>query len=319
MLGRWPEQGGFCHASGDSSRVALQAMVAFAADPGLFDRMIDVDGGDVRLTCGVVGEGPVVLCAHGFPDTFWTYREQIPALRDAGYQIVSVCMRGYAPSTPSRIGRYDVPSLGRDLCAVAKALSPDQPVRLIGHDWGAIAAYAATALRPDRFSHLVTMAVPHFRVAAARYLRPSQLRRSWYVGMFQLRGLAERRLLAEDMALIEQLWRDWSPGYDCPPEEMASVKAAIRPHVSDVLGYYRAAFAPGGLFGEARRLLFSRTDVRAMYVHGEQDGCVGAELCRGIESAYLQGVETLSVPTAGHFVHLEEPAIVNRKLLSFFG
>jgi pimeloyl-ACP methyl ester carboxylesterase len=294
-------------------------MVALAADPGMFDRMIEVDAGDVRLTCGVAGEGPLVLCAHGFPDTFRTYREQIPALRAAGYQIASVCMRGYAPSSPSRLGRYDVPSLGRDLCAVAKALSPDQPVRLLGHDWGAIAAYAATALRPDRFSHLVTMAVPHFRVAAPRYLRPSQWRRSWYVAMFQFRGLAERRVLAKDMAVIEQLWRDWSPGYLCPPEEMAFVKAALRPHFSGVLDYYRAAFAPAGLLGEARRLLFSRTDVPAMYVHGEQDGCVGVELCRGIESAYLRGVETLRVPKAGHFVHLEEPVLVNRKLLSFFG
>lgn len=276
----------------------------------------NIDTGDALLRCRVHGgDGPLVLCAHGFPDCERSFREQLGPLTDAGYRVAVPTMRGYAPSGTSRTGHYDAAALGHDLLAIADALSPDQPVRLLGHDWGAIACYAATALKPERFSHLVTAAVPHLREAGPRWTRPAQLRRSWYMGLFQLPFVAERRLRADDMALIDRLWSDWSPGYRCPADEMRFIKDAITPNLGAVLGYYRALKNP---FGDSRRLLFARTTVPAMYLHGADDGCVGVDMCRGTERAFARGIEVQIVPAAGHWVHLEQPEVVNRLLVDFY-
>src|SRR5271165_1925730 len=109
---------------------------------------------DVTLSCSTAGEGPVVLALHGFPDDATTFRHQVPALVAAGYRVVCPTLRGYAPSGLSRSGRYDAEALGRDVLALANRFSPAAPVRLVGHDWGAIAAFAAAALAPARFSHI---------------------------------------------------------------------------------------------------------------------------------------------------------------------
>ncbi|MFI5290023.1 MAG: alpha/beta fold hydrolase [Polyangia bacterium] len=282
--------------------------------------MIEVEVGAATLACLVDGpeRGPVILCAHGFPDCARSFRAQTAPLVARGFRVVAPYLRGYAPSTPARDGRYDAAALGADLCALAAHFSTER-VRLIGHDWGAIAAYAATALAPARFSHLCTLAVPHLRACAPRFLRPSQLRKSWYMGLFQLRGLAERRLAEDDFALVERLWRDWSPGFTPPQGELAAIKRSIAApdHLSAVLGYYRALLSPAAIFGESRRLLFRRTSVPALYLHGEDDGCVGVELSNGIETAYSSGVRVHRVPSCGHFLHQERPDEVNRLLLGF--
>jgi pimeloyl-ACP methyl ester carboxylesterase len=273
-----------------------------------------IDVGDATLAYETQGEGHAVLCAHGFPDCARSFREQVPALVAAGYRAVTLTMRAYAPSTRSASGTYHPAALGRDLLALADEVSPAEPVSIVGHDWGAVAAYAAAGIAPGRIRRLVTAAVPHIRTAGKRWVRPSQLRRSWYMGFFQLRGIAERRLAADDMAMVEKLWRDWSPGYRCPPEEMEEVKRALAPHLADVLGYYRAMFSfdPG-----SRRALLPRTTVPGLYVHGVDDGCVGVEVADGVEAAYAGSVEVHRIAGAGHFVHLEAPRAFNDLLLRF--
>lgn len=282
-------------------------------------RLLDL--GDVELCCDVAepkgGSDELVLCAHGFPDDARSFREQVGFLNELGFRVACPTMRGYAPSGVSRSGRYDAEMLGRDLVAIADRLSPDKPVRLIGHDWGAVAAYAATALAPSRFSHVVTIAVPHVRATLTRLLRPAQARRSWYMFYFQLKGIADRGLARDDFALIDKLWRDWSPSYDARPEDLARIKDGMRDRVEHVIGYYRAFFSPSSLFGRARELLLRPTDVPALYLHGEEDGCIGVELVDGIERHFKRGVAVHRIPRAGHFVHLEQPSIVNPLLGAF--
>jgi pimeloyl-ACP methyl ester carboxylesterase len=274
---------------------------------------------DVALSCLVAGYGPLVLCAHGFPDDARTFRHQVKPLVDRGFRVVCPTMRGYAPSSVARSGRYDAELLGRDLLALADRLSPNAHVRLIGHDWGAIAAYAATALAPERFSHVVTIAVPHIRSVAPRLLSPAQARRSWYIGMFQLRTIAEMRLAENDLALIDRLWRDWSPSYVASKEDLDLIKAGIATRMPEVLGYYRAFFSRSSFLGASRRLLFTKTSVPALYLHGEEDGCMGVELTRNMERHFTRGVSVQRIAGAGHFVHLEKPDVVNALLLDFLG
>jgi pimeloyl-ACP methyl ester carboxylesterase len=274
---------------------------------------------DVTLSCSVAGTGPVVLCAHGFPDDARTFRHQVKPLVDRGFRVVCPTMRGYAPSSVARSGRYDGEVLGRDLCALAQKFSPDSPVRLIGHDWGAIAAYAATALEPQRFSQVVTIAVPHILSVVPRLALPAQARRSWYIGMFQLRTIAEMRVAEKNFALIDRLWRDWSPSYEATKEDLDLVKAGLATRLPEVLGYYRAFFSTTSLLGAPRRLLFAKTSVPTLYLHGEEDGCVGVELTQGMEQHFTAGVSIQRIAGAGHFVHLEKPDVVNALLLDFFG
>lgn len=272
---------------------------------------------DVSLSVESTGDGPVVLAAHGFPDEPGTFRAQVTALAAAGYRVVVPTMRGYAPSGVPRSGRYDLLALGADLVALADRFSPGAPVRVLGHDWGAAAGYAAAALAPARFSHLAALAVPHLRVFLGAFARPAQLRRSWYMMLFQLRGVADAALAAGDLALVDRLWRAWSPGYRASAAEMLAVKAAIRGRIGPVLGYYRAI--PAALArAEARRLLLAPTRVPTLRLHGADDGCVGAEIAAGEARLHAARFEAHVLPGAGHFLQREQPDEVNRRLLRFF-
>ncbi|HRI71153.1 MAG TPA: alpha/beta hydrolase [Polyangium sp.] len=274
---------------------------------------------DVTLSCLVAGHGPVVLCAHGFPDDARTFRHQIGPLVSRGFRVVCPTMRGYAPSSVAYDARYDAEALGKDLCGLADRFSPNAPVRIIGHDWGAVAAYAATAMAPHRFSQVVTMAVPHLRSTATRLFLPDQMRRSWYIWMFQLRTIAEMRLAEDDLALIDRLWRDWSPSHVASKEDLDSIKRGIATRMPEVIGYYRAFFSKTSILGAPRRLLFAKTSVPALYIHGEEDGCVGVHLADGVEKHFTAGVSVQRISGAGHFVHLEKPDVVNSLVLDFFG
>jgi len=284
-------------------------------------RLERVDAGAAELVCWVAGDdaAPVVICAHGFPDCARSFRAQVPALVNAGWRVVMPWLRRYFPSGIARNGKYDAAALAGDLCALAERFSPGRACALVGHDWGAIAAYAACALAPSRFSSLCTLAVPHLRAVAAHGPSRAQLERSWYIGLFQLRVIAERRLAADHFALIDRLWRDWSPGWAAPPDELDAVKATMptRAHVSAVLGYYRALASWSALAGESRRLVFAPTTVPSLYLHGADDGCMGVELTWGVERAYQRGVDVHRLDGAGHFLHQEKPADVNALLLAF--
>ncbi|MEZ4441412.1 MAG: alpha/beta hydrolase [Polyangiaceae bacterium] len=271
--------------------------------------LIRVEAGDATLAVEVEGEGPLIICAHGFPDGPESFRHQTPALLAAGLCVARPAMRGYAPSSRSDHRDYRPLTLGRDLLAIAEALSPDRPVHLFGHDWGAVAGYAAAALAPARIATLTTAAVPHLRFAH-RFLHPRQLRRSWYIGLFQLER-ADAALARDDLALVDRLWRDWSPGYEASPDELERVKSGMRGRIADVLGYYRAVRPASG-----ERVLFARTEPPSLYLHGEDDGCVGIELSEGVERAYAGPIDVVRVPGAGHFLHLEQPELVNRRLLA---
>jgi pimeloyl-ACP methyl ester carboxylesterase len=187
--------------------------------------------------------------------------------------------------------------------ALADALSPGDPVVLIGHDWGAVAAYGAVAAACHRFSHLVTIAVPPPRIRD--FLRPAQLVRSSYMALFQLPG-AERIVSARDGAFVESLWRAWSPGFSPPRDVLRAAKAAVLADPTAVLGYYRQL--PRSL-----PLPLPPRSLPHLHLHGDRDGCVG------VETARRSGAGEVGILSGGHFLHLEAPAAVNARLLSFLG
>ena len=96
------------------------------------------------------GEGPLVLCLHGFPDNAHTYRGLLPTLAAAGFRAVAPFMRGYAPTSPAPDGRYQSVLLAQDAAELIPALGAPQAF-LVGHDWGATATYGAAALAPPEW------------------------------------------------------------------------------------------------------------------------------------------------------------------------
>ncbi|MGI8795495.1 MAG: alpha/beta fold hydrolase [Acidimicrobiia bacterium] len=270
-------------------------------------------------------DGPLALCLHGFPDHAPTWEPLMPELAAAGYHAVAPWMRGYAPTGLAPNGNYQTGSLALDAIALADALAADGEAVLIGHDWGAGAAYTAVAHAPERFRKLVTLAVPHFAALGGHLLKPAQLKRSWYIFFFQS-PLADIAVPIDDYAVIDTLWRDWSPGYNPDPAFMRALKDTFSaPGCLDAaIGYYRATFGTTPSDPEL-------TDVQAkgggeipvptLYLHGVDDGCLGIEGVVDDELApfFPAGLEIERVPGAGHFLHLERPDVVTPRIVGFLG
>jgi len=131
------------------------------------------------------GDGPLVLCLHGFPDQPRSFRHQLPVLAAAGFRAVAPWMRGYAPTTRPADGRYDAMALGEDVGALVEALGYETAV-VFGHDWGAVATYFGALRFPHRVRKLVTAAVPYGPAFFRAFLTsPAQQRRSWYMFFFR--------------------------------------------------------------------------------------------------------------------------------------
>jgi pimeloyl-ACP methyl ester carboxylesterase len=267
------------------------------------------------------GDGPLVLCLHGFPDHARSYRLQLPALAQAGFWGVAPMLRGYEPRSQPSDGDYHPLRMAEDVIAWIDQLGA-QRFHLVGHDWGAIIGYLVAAIAPERLLSLTTLAVPHPGRMLRELLlrRPSQLLRSWYVLLFRLRGVAERALERDDWALIERLYRAWSPSFQLPVDELAALKQTFgQPGVERAaLSYYRASF-----FSPAARatsqLLAQPLRVPTLALTGGADGCLDTRLHDDFmhESDFPEGLRVVRLMGAGHFLHQEKPTEVNRLMLAW--
>lgn len=278
-------------------------------------------GGGVTLSWLEAGDGPVVLCLHGFPDHAPTFRPLLGTLADAGFRAVAPFMRGYAPSTVEA-PTYETAALASDVLGLAGALCGDEPVRIVGHDWGGVAALHAAAWHPERVARLVTLAIPHAAALAGALRRdPEQLRRSWYEFVFLADGFAERVASDDDFAFVRRLAAEWSPGGALEPEEWDAVMRTLgAPGVLPAaLGYYRAAFRADRrdpAYADGARRWADPVPVPTLAIAGEDDGCIGAEVHRAQAERFTGPFRLEIVPGAGHWPHRErrdavEPLIVD--------
>ena len=267
-----------------------------------------------------MGDGPIVLCLHGFPDNAGSFRHQLPALAEAGYRAISLTLRGYEPGAIPADGDYTMETIATDILAVIESLDTG-PVHLIGHDWGAAVAYVATSSAPERFKSLTVMAVPHAGRFAREGLRiPKQLRLSWYMGFFNIPWLSDWVVQRQDYAFIRKLWRDWSPGWQPEPGVLDSVIQTLsQPGVrSAALGYYRAALSIKALLVSAEEAHYP-VPVPTLALSGERDGCIASEVFEQLMVAqdFPKGLTFSRIAEAGHFLHQEQPEQVNREILDW--
>ena len=282
---------------------------------------VTLDGLDVGyLACG--DDGPLAVCLHGFPDSAWTWRHLLPELASAGFRAVAPWLRGYAPTGVPADGWYQSGALARDACLLHEAFGGDGTAVVISHDWGARAANGAAGVAPDRWRKVVTMAVPPAAAVATGLLTYSQVKRSWYIWFFQT-FLADMVVPMDDLAFIDHLWEEWSPGYVDAAEDIAHVKDSLRDpaNLAAAIGYYRSLFDPTKQTAELAKeeeAVGGLPPQPHLYLHGVDDGCMGAEI--GAQSgAFLTvpGSHAEMIEDAGHFLHLEQPVLVNRLIVDF--
>ncbi|MEC9356695.1 MAG: alpha/beta hydrolase [Pseudomonadota bacterium] len=258
-------------------------------------------------------DGPLVLCLHGFPDTAQSFRPLLERLAAAGYHAVAPYMRGYVPSGIPARAAYGALDLGRDALALIKAFGAERAF-IVGHDWGAVAGYAAAGLAPEAVPRLVVAAVPHLRRFMLRPT-PQQLQRSRYMLRFQWPG---GHAWLGDPQRLAALVQEWSPDWIFTDGDLAPVLATLRDakRRRAVLGYYRAL---PKLMADvsAQRVLMAPVPVTTRVIYGADDGCIGREMFLGQEHLFMLNHDQIEMPGVGHFMHCEAPQLFADHVLSF--
>ncbi len=275
-------------------------------------------------------DGSPVLLLHGFPEFWYTWRAQLPALADAGFRAVAVDLRGYNLSDrPQGVSNYRLAELVADGSGLCDALS-DGPVPVVGHDWGGLIAWELAARRPAAVERLAILNAPHPAAYQRELRRPSQLLRSWYVSAFQVPWLPERLLTARNCAAIRTMLREGPMRTDAVPPAVRDryARALRRPGaMRAAIDYYRALFR-GTLGGALRdvlpkldaddgaRMSAGRIEHPALVLWGERDAALSTRLTEGLDE-WVPFVRVERVPDASHWLHVDRPAAVNAALVEF--
>lgn len=274
-----------------------------------------VTANGLQFTCLEMGQGPLVLCFHGFPDTPYGFLPLMEIIAGKGYRVVAPFMRGYAPTQKPVDGDYSITRLAADVLALMDALAQDNEKPLvIGHDWGAFAAYTAANYAPEKFAGLVHMCVPHMHV---RNMSWQQVRKSWYVWLFQLPCLPEKKLAQQDFSLVDRLYRDWSPHWQHDGHATDEIKKVLSEPggVKAALAYYRGMIR--GMSRKQWKLMSQQTSVPALVVAGLADGSIDAHQFNGIEKAFVGPFRYVQYDQIGHFPQRECPQQLAEDILEF--
>ena len=275
-----------------------------------------------RLAYFEQGEGPLVICLHGFPDTAHTWRFLMPALAKAGFRAVAPFLRGYAPTDIPADGAYQIGALISDVNALHEALGGDANVMIVGNDYGALVMYGALAHSPQKWRRGVSLAVPPHAVLGEAFLDNDMMKRIFYIFMLQT-DFADAVLKKHGIGFLKALWRDWSPGFDFK-EDLGYLSESLKdPKNLEAItkGYFRARM------GKQNHLPKYETEQAALdgdamprpilYLHGRSDGVVPVRLIENASAAMINGGRMKIIDHAGHFLQLEQPDEVNHEIISW--
>ncbi len=278
---------------------------------------VRLDAGEVRLHAVEAGRGPLVVLLHGFPEFWWSWRYQIPALAAAGFHVVAPDMRGYNLSDrPRKVEDYGHAHLAADVAGVIRAMG-EKKAHVVGHDWGGGVAWLFAQAYPDMLDRLAVLNCPHpMRMEKALRSSARQLAKSWYMFFFQLPGLPERFLRQGDYENLRRSLRAGRPGPVPESEIEPYVDAARRADgLYGGIHYYRAAMRAAVTGRMPRPEVIERP---VLIVWGQKDRFLGEELAEP-PRRWVTDVRVEKLPNASHWVQLDEPEKVNALLGGFLG
>jgi pimeloyl-ACP methyl ester carboxylesterase len=274
------------------------------------------DLGVVRLHYIEAGEGPLVLLLHGFPQFWYQWRHQILALVEAAFRVVAPDMRGYNLSDkPPGVQAYRVELLARDVERLIRTCG-EGTATVVGHDWGAIAAWIAAMRHPGRVERLAILNVPHPTRSLDGLLSPMQLLRSSYMFFFQIPRLPEKVIRAGDFALLRSVFRSdpVQPEAFTAEDIERYIEAIAQPGaLTASLNYYRALLRYPG---ETRALL-KRVEAPVLVIWGERDRFLSRRLAEPPRLWVPNLMRVKRLPNASHWVAEDRPLEVNTLLLDF--
>jgi pimeloyl-ACP methyl ester carboxylesterase len=273
---------------------------------------IELAANGLRFTSDVAGDAgaPLVLLLHGFPQTRYTWRHQLPALAAAGFRPVAPDQRGYSPGArPSGVAHYAVDLLLADALAIADALGAPR-FHLVGHDWGGQLAWLLAARHPERVRTLTMLSRPH-PAAFARALAsdPQQGERSKHHRAFQDPATASL-LIEDDARRLRRLLRD----HGVPSADADAYVAPLSTHdaIDAALNWYRASF-----WGRSGLALADTPAVRVptLFLWGDADRTVGRAAADATRDFVSAAYRFVIVPGAGHFLTDQAAEVVTTELL----
>ena len=263
-------------------------------------------------------DAPTVVLLHGFPEFWYSWRHQIPALAAAGLRVVAPDMRGYnLSSKPTEVSSYRARRLAGDVRDLIRERGVERAF-VAGHDWGAAVAWVTAMAHPDVVERLAILNVPHPRRMLEALRRPSrQLARSWYMFFFQLPWLPEQAVRAGDWRAFRRGFeQDAHPGAFTPQDIERYREAWSQPGaITATINYYRAALrrppAP-------QQAALAPVEAPTMIIWGERDRLLGAELAEPDRRDVPGLHRVVRLAAASHWVQHDCPDRVSELLIGFY-
>ena len=272
------------------------------------------ENGDVRIHYASYGEGPLVVMIHGFPDFWYTWRDQMEGLGDE-FRVVAIDLRGYNRSgQPSGVEQYDMSLLVEDVAAVVRHLGQDRAT-VVGHDWGGAVAWNVAFRRPELVHNLVILNLPH----------PNGMARAWATNPEALAGTEYARVFREGTPTDPDVFF----GRPMTPETLASwvrdpeararyIEAFERSDFDAMLNYYKrnypdlwSAEARGALGGGAAAPTVERP---TLVFHGLADEALHSDGLNGTWNWIGSDLTLVTIPGAGHFVQQDASELVTETM-----
>ena len=312
--------------------------------------MRTIDTGEVDMRCAVEGEGPLVIMVHGFPESWYSWRHQIGPVANAGFTACAVDVRGYGGSDkPQPVEAYAMERIVGDLIGLRKALSPDAPAVLVGHDWGAPIVWNSALTHPEHFRAVAGMSVPFSGVPQRPFTEIfrehfTSQGRFFYQEYFQEPGVAEAEAEADPRDFVQRMM--YSISGDVPPGDYwdkplgaTFLEGLPDPEpvawlTEDDLDFYEAEFTASGFRGPLNRYRNHEADYEwlqnwagkrieqpALFIGGTRDPATflfGAiEDPVALVKMFAPRAEGHILDGVGHWTQQERPDEVNAVLIDW--
>jgi epoxide hydrolase 4 len=277
---------------------------------------IQTNGVNLHVVQAGPEDGPLVILLHGFPEFWYGWKHQIPALAEAGYRVWAPDQRGYNLSDkPDGLGSYCLDELALDVVGLIDAAGQERAF-IVGHDWGAAVAWWLAIKHPQRVEKLAILNVPHpsvMRKTAGS--TPRQMLKSWYIVFFQLPWLPESLIRAGNWrGAVQAIQGSARPGSFSKADMEEYRRAWSQPGAfTAMLNWYRAAVRRPPTRAASRRIA-----VPTLMIWGAQDSFLDRSMAQPSIDLCDDG-RLVFIEEATHWVQHDEPEKVNQLLLEFLG